>query len=318
MFFLEQERSRPHYTPFFSSDFAPSQIGRIVISEKDSLVVLNQVDQEWFITMDTTHSFIGFPVEQEQIDTLFTRSRRIHNRNHIAASSEARTRLGVTEETGKTVRTYDMKGAPLHTFYIGRPGEVWANSYFRMSGEDDIYSVGENIRFAYGANLDRWREDRLFTFTPEEITHVGVTHRDESYFHITKQDDSRWKLDVSDDDPITRDSTLVRRFLLYLSEAEAGQWSYEAEHLEVGTTPPLMDISIELASGKVHRLTVVEQLPDSLRYRALSSTFDSPFYLFNSRIQFMNREMRRIRNPEKTEELDAESPIKDLKERLGY
>ncbi|MGM0461142.1 MAG: DUF4340 domain-containing protein [Fibrobacterota bacterium] len=303
--------------PLFPSSVTENSAHKIRIEHRDSLLILQKKDDRWYATFQEDSAFKGFPVKDGSISELFEKTQRLTDERFVAGSKGAQRRLGVTPEHGKTVRIFTDDDTPDPTFYIGNQGEIWSNSYLRKEGASEIYSVKENIRYVYHCNLNKWRKNTLFGFSADSIDTVSIRHDDGYEVQISREEESQWRIDATDEDPVIRDAENVRPFLQKLAGLKAGEWSYDTEILEYDQTPYRV-IEFVLDDGRREAVHILYRHPEGLKFAVTATTVDTPLYFFNTLVQFLDREVLRLVHPEKVDDQDERAPIEDLKKRLGY
>jgi hypothetical protein len=319
MYFYENRtrRQSEEIHPLFPSSVTENTAQKIRIEHRDSLLILQKKDDRWYVTFEEESGFRGFPVKDGDITELFEKTQRLTDERFVAGSKGAQRRLGVTPEHGKTVRIFTDNDTPDLTFYIGNQGEIWSNSYLRKEGSSEIYSVKENIRYVYHCNLNKWRENSLFGFSADRIDTVSIRHNDGYEVRISRADDSQWRIEATDEDPVMRDAEKVLPFLQKLADLKAGEWSYNSEIPEYDKTPYRV-IEFVLDDGRREAVNILYRHPSGLKFAVTTTTVNSPLYFFNTRVQFLDREILRLVHPERVDDQDERAPIEDLKKRLGY
>lgn len=130
----------------------------IEISGPDGKISLSRRNNVWVFNGESGE----LPVRQDRVSDLFALLSKRDVYPPRAASSEARERLGLTEERASRIRVSGGAGLPLLDLLAGGEDVMGREIYLRRSGEDQIYSGDDGFLSFTGGRPVSWYDLRLF------------------------------------------------------------------------------------------------------------------------------------------------------------
>lgn len=279
--------------PLFEN-FAEKQIAKIEFTHGDSLIVLKKQGEEWFVNSKRDEKFIGYQADSLMIKKIFDKMPVLKKEILSGSSKEAAEDLKVTPELGIHVKMFDAKGTVLEDFLIGKKAKVWSNSYLRKSDEKKIYSVGENIRFAFKGDLLAWRQKKIVNVDKEAITFIHFNSVATGVMNIGQSPEKTWH--IIGDTIVPLDDSLMAPIFKEILAISATNWVYDAvPDTDLGFINPSLTLGFELSDGKKIALIVGNKEADRPRYYVKSSESEEIFYMLNAKIRFMIDNFKRAK-----------------------
>ncbi|MDR0497702.1 MAG: DUF4340 domain-containing protein [Treponema sp.] len=130
----------------------------IEIIGKDGVVSLSRNNNVWFFNTGSEE----YPVKQSKVDDFFSLLTKKTLYPVRAVSSEARERLGITEEKAQRIYIRGGVGFPLLDLLVGGEDILGREVYLRRNGWNQIYSGEDQFTFFTAGKPNSWYDLRLF------------------------------------------------------------------------------------------------------------------------------------------------------------
>lgn len=266
--------------------FKADKVYSIRVTHKDSLLVLNKVKGEWLVYDKKTESSGGYQADTLMVQKIFDKMPLLNKKRPEGTSKKARKELKVNKEDGIHVTMFDASNKVISDFFIGKKANVWSNSYVRKANEKQIYSVAENIRFAFKCSLLEWRQKKMINVNKDDITFIHFNSVETGIMNIGQSPDKEWQL--IEDTAFTLDDTVMAPIFKEILSISAANWVYDpVPDTELGFINPSLTLGFELKDGKKIAFIVGNKEADRPRYYVKSSESNEAFYMFNAKVRFM-------------------------------
>lgn len=306
---VQKEQLKKEKGPLFE-EFKSDKIYAVTFTHKDSLITLNRVEGVWRVNNMETKEHSGYVADTLMVQKIFDRIPRLNRERPTASSKAAISKLKVNKEDGIHVSMYNATGKKVEEFYIGKKAEIWSNSYLKKVDEKQIYSVGENIRFAFSCDLLEWRQKKMIDVAKEEITFLHFNSVETGTLYIGQSPEKTWHFVGDTVIPIA--DTLMDGIFKEILSISAANWVYEAvPDTELGFMQPSLTLGFELNDGKKLAFIVGNKESDRPRYYVKSSDSPELFYMFNAKIRFMIDSFVRAKTESLKTLADAEETTTD-------
>lgn len=313
LFEANQKRLLSESKGLLFEDFNADKIYSIRVTHKDSLLVLNKVNGQWLVYDKKTEPSGGYVADTLMVQKIFDKMPLLNKQILSATTKKASTDLGVNKEDGIHVTMKDASDKILTEFYIGKKAKVWSNSYLRKAGEKKIYSVGENIRFAFKCELLEWRQKKMVDINKDSITFVHFNSVETGVMNIAQSPEKEWLL-IGDTTFTLADSLMDPIFKEILS-ISAANWVYDpVPDTELGFINPSMTLGFELKDGKKIAFIVGNKEKDRPRYFVKYSESPEVFYMFNAKVRFMLDNFKAAKEAERKAKEDAKEALEESKD----
>jgi|GEM_PF-3016980 len=112
------------------------------------------------------------PAKESQIQRFFDEFLTITtSQNSISDSPERQEFYQVSDSTGVKITVFGKKGKKLRTVFFGRNFQNQQYAYIRAEKDNNIYQI-DNVFHIINPSLQNWREDRIVTFTADQIVKI--------------------------------------------------------------------------------------------------------------------------------------------------
>lgn len=159
---------------------------------------------------------IKYNGKEEDADTVKLNSMFILSSNvspiRIAAIEESKWGIYEVDEEKGTHVQYFSKGKVVNDFYIGKnewidndpnatkgksmmPGQSFPASYIRVKGDNTVYMINGNVRFAYPDDFNRLRSQTIYSVNYQKIEELTVNTKSGNNINMVKTDNERWLRD---------------------------------------------------------------------------------------------------------------------------
>lgn len=267
-------------------EFQANEIHSMEFTHKDSLIVLKKVKGVWLVHNNETKASGGYIADTLMVQKIFDKMPLLNKKILTASSKKAEKDLEVNKEDGIHVTMYDASNKLVTEFFIGKKAKVWSNSYLRKKGEKKIYSVAENIRFAFKCDLLEWRQRKMIDVKKEDITFIHFNSVETGVMNIGQSPEKSWHL-IGDSVDVLDDTLMAPIFKEILS-IRAANWVYQAvPDTEMGFINPSLTLGFELKDGKKIAFIVGNKEADRPRYYVKSSESNEVFFMLNAKVRFM-------------------------------
>lgn len=271
--------------PLFEN-FVADKVFKVEFTHNDTVMVLQKVKGTWYINNQKTTDFDGYIADTLMVQKIFDKMPLL-NKQILSGSTNAATKeLKVTKEDGIHVTMFGPSNNLLHDFIIGKKAKIWSNSYLKKAGEKKIYSVGENIRFAFKCDLLEWRQKKMINVDKNDITFIHFNSVETGVMNIGQSPEKTWHL-IGDTVRALHDTLMDPIFKEILS-VSAANWVYKpVPDAKLGFINPSLTLGFELSDGKKIAIIVGNKEEDRPRYYVKSSESDELFFMFNAKVRFM-------------------------------
>ena len=215
--FLENSRERRTFAPFFPR-FA-EQAGKIVLTQRDVSVVLSLRDGRWFVAFKDFPE-LQYPADSVKVLSVIEKIADMRQDNFVGRNTNNFAHYGLVGDSVYSVQIYDRAGKQVGDFLLGRRAENWRFNHFRLANSNDVFLVGGGIGFAFSSDINEWRDRRLFSFDPLQLTEI-ITHID-GITSIAKLSGDNWTFaDGSEINP-----EIIGNYIRGILTLSAGDWDY--------------------------------------------------------------------------------------------
>lgn len=163
--------------------------------------------EEWVIKANGKEEM----ADTVKINSMFILSSNV-NPVRIAAIEESKWGIyEVDEEKGTHVQFFS-RGKVVNDFYIGKnewidndpnatkgktlmPGQSFPASYMRVKGDNTVYMINGNVRFAYPDDFNRLRSQTIYSVNYQKIEALTVNTQSGLNINMVKTDNERWLRD---------------------------------------------------------------------------------------------------------------------------
>jgi hypothetical protein len=116
----------------------------------------------------------------------------------VVSTNPAKRGLFKLDEAGTLVRIAE-RGKDAETFWVGKPGPSYNETYVRKDNSDDVYLVGANLATVFKDRPNDWRDKTILKVEPGMVTDVEFRYGDTT-FALTHRD-TLWQVGQVNADP---------------------------------------------------------------------------------------------------------------------
>lgn len=221
---------------------------RIEITPKEGgASVLEKNGEEWVVTSQG-----GFRADAEAVNALFEKTAAIEAGNVVSKSPEKRSLFEV-DSTGLRVAIFAEGDKAVADFVIGKSGPDFQSNYVRLTDGDAVYLSSELIRSAFDKGRRGWRDRKILSFAPEEVTAVRFVNADTTVA-LRKSSEGTW--DVEGDPTRVARAPILDGVLRTLSRYMTDDFADSVVADTAGFSPPARTIEVTLSPGEPQVLEV--------------------------------------------------------------
>ncbi|HEX2956142.1 MAG TPA: DUF4340 domain-containing protein [Chitinispirillaceae bacterium] len=110
----------------------------------------------------------------------------------ISTNVEKQSLFEVDSAKGILVDVFDQTGKSRGSFRLGKNGPDYSSCYLRMTGSNEVYMVGGNIRYSFFTDNKRWRDKTIIKFDQNTASNIAIMKKDGSKIVLGK--DSTWSI----------------------------------------------------------------------------------------------------------------------------
>jgi hypothetical protein len=274
------ENSSKRATGKMFPDLSISDVAKIEILEKGSGVVVTEESGKWLVERSSNdENFIGYTADTVKVNSLLEKLTLI-SRDLILSKGGGATdeTYDVTDEKGIVVKAINSDGLTLAQFTIGKKEKNWRNSAIKKVGDDNIYSVGGSIRFAFKSKLEDWRDRVIFNVPQEKIVSVSAIDSAGTAYSLAKDSTGIWSMSL----PVVLDieAAKMESYLKNIAFLTVSSWAETNVVEDKGFENPYTTVEFKLDDGKEYKLTVGKKDGERNRYFAKSSISDDIYILY--------------------------------------
>ena len=243
---------------------------KIEISGSGGMTVLSRKNNTWVFSAGAEE----YPAKQDRVEDFLSRLTRKESYALRAASSEARERLGLSENSASRVIIRGGAGLPLLDLLIGTADALGREIYLRRADKNEIYSGEDRLTLYVDSKPQSWYNLRLFTAntTVEMVQQAEVVISQDTY--MLRRSGGGWIMTGNNES--TLDSPKVDAWLRSVLEAEGEDFS---AGFAVNASPALVEGRITLRFGDGTTRTIQTGPPDEQKRRDASVTGSSLVYV---------------------------------------
>ena len=281
-----------------SAPAVPGEVQRIVITDRDSAITLENRDGRWFVGpggMDAATSTRMYPGDTEQIERLLEQLRTL-SRLQVVSFRGNYGEYGLEESVQRIVRVEGRQGDAL-SLALGFSAVAGDTVYGRVSGERPVVRLPRSLHNAVSANPDDYRDMVVARIAEDTIGRIEIRSDREGRVTIRPSDATQarddqgesnglqWALSGSLLDQISPvRPERIRDLFHELSRLEAIGFPAKEPREATGDSSPFVVLVIQTVIDGEHRLEIYPP-DDDRRFYAESTTVDYPFLLPEWRVR---------------------------------
>jgi hypothetical protein len=233
--------------------FRTTEISKIeFVTSTDTLSIVQQGDI-WMITHPRE-----IPARETQIQRFFDEFLTLTiSRNAVSDSPSRHEFYNVDEDTGLQVSLYDRSNRLLRRVFYGRNDQNPQIAYVRIDRDNNVYQIN-NIFHIINPMLQAWREDRIVTFTQNDLLKVSVSNNTGAF--EVSQELGFWTVSIDlEVDIIQPTNNEFNRFINAVTNLRSSVFFDDvfAEHAAKFATPEL-EVLIETTTGEIVHLAIAQ------------------------------------------------------------
>jgi hypothetical protein len=165
----------------------------------------------------------------------------------ISTNPEKQSLFEVDSAKGVHVEIFDQSGKSRGSFRIGKNGPDYSSCYVRMTGSNEVYMVGGNIRYSFFTDNKRWRDKIVLKFEQTAVQNISIMKKDGSKI-VLQKDSTNWSIKEPVQAPAK--SSEMQSILSSLSRMTASDIdSISLEDTAAGFANPELAIAVTFKNG---------------------------------------------------------------------
>jgi len=216
--FLENSKEKKTFAPFFPR-FAENA-GKIVLTQGDNSVILSEMDGLWFVAWSVLPDLL-YPADSVKVLSVIQKIAEMRQDNFVGRNRDNFALYGLEGDSVFSVQIYDRDERKVGDFLLGKRSDNWRFNHFRLANSNDVYLVGGGIGYAFKAEVNEWRNRRIFNFNPNDIVEV-IAEQDGVTSSAQKNPDGTWTF--ADGSPANSDA--IASYIGEFFDLNAGDWDY--------------------------------------------------------------------------------------------
>jgi hypothetical protein len=310
-----------HFFPGYSID----NCSAFMVTDKSGSVKLKQKGGTWVVSPveneaeeEESASIIeedkgkdtdsGYPADSSSVATALDKITKLKKDELISTNPEKQSVLEVDTVKGTLVEVWDSQNKSLGKVIIGKNGPDWNSHFVRQMGTNDVYRVGESVKYSFFTDEKRWRDKTIIKFDKTFAKKITITKKDTVPVVLEKSTDTTgtaiWNITA----PISAktDSEIVTRIVDDLADVKTAEWetSDTLTDEDMGFTDPTLVVSVEMEDGGLKNLYVGNKKEDKSKYWVKTDGTDAIFLAYDSKFNNIRKPVEEIqfKEEEKKEE----------------
>ena len=277
--FLHKE-NKNNYTLPEVLKIKSSDITKINIAKKDSNILLQKENDNWFINNEK------YPANIEKINNMLD---IIQNLNLTALVSEKKDFKRYDLDPEKSIKVKAVIDSKVvRNFEIGKTAPTYNHTFIKFKKDNKVYYALKNFRSDFNETADALRDKTVLFFNQEHIKQIVLERGDikkELYLKEIKNPDNKnnEKVKIWDSkDKSTFDAKIVKNFILMLSNFRCLKYIYKNSKEEYQSKKILYKITIK---GKKSMNIAFYDDKEEEQFIGISSQSNYPFSLDSHEIK---------------------------------
>jgi len=251
--------------------FDPGTINRIEINnpKQEHTIVLSRRDDKWFAAKSSGTR--EYEADQNIAEQTLADFSDLKINSLVTRDPEKFTRFRV-DTTGTRVSFYNNE-IPAEEVIVGAPQVVSQrefNTYLRLTGSNEVYSVEGFLNAGINRDLDGWRDKEVWNIDRDSITRVEFAYPADSSFSISKIESGKW---VSEGDSL--DESKTNRLLRQISSLNASGFTGSPDLSQFGEA--LYTIRTQTEDGNIRTLQIKPGTENENHYEITASGYPYVF-----------------------------------------
>jgi len=179
-------------------NFRTDDISRIQLVQRADTLSIIRADVGWLIE----HPRV-LPIREAHINRFIDDYFSLTvSSNFVSDLRDRQERFQVSEDTGLLICIFGRNARSLSRMFFGRDMNNPNNGFIREANDNRIYQINNvnNLFQLLTTNLNTWRENRIVTFTENEISSISISRGNEPF--TLQQEFGMWRLLIEDEEPI--------------------------------------------------------------------------------------------------------------------
>ncbi len=203
----------------------------------------------------------------------------------ISTNPEKQTVLEVDTAKGTQVEVWDGQGKSLGKVIIGKNGPDWSSHFVRSVGSNNVYRVGESIKYSFFTDESRWR-DKVITKFEKSLAKKITIQKQDGIVELAKSVDTSgaplWNITA----PIQAvGGESVTTIVNDLADVRCAEWE-ESDTLtnsDMGFDKPTLVLTTELENSEKHVLYVGGKQGDTSKYYVKAEGKNMVYLVYDSK-----------------------------------
>ncbi|MFH1029888.1 MAG: DUF4340 domain-containing protein [bacterium] len=246
-------------------------IDKIEILKAGKAVLIENHEGVWKIISQN-----GFIADQEAIGSLISEALDLNRYILASQNAEKFSDFEVDDAKGTNIKLYE-DSKEIANFYIGKAGPDFDSTYFRLTGDNNVYLSKGYVRYYF--DKDEWRDLVIYDFEAENATKIALKYRNVSDNVILEKIGDAWKIEGIE--AKDADKSKVEQILNTLSKLRANDVEYNKTPKECGFGSAPLAVRLELADGGKRNLIIGGKPSDEEDKYYAKREEDDTIYILN-------------------------------------
>lgn len=134
----------------------------------------------------------GYPADSAMAASLVSNLADAHVGSIASTNPANQARLGVSDDSARTLELDDAKG-PVLKLLVGKRGPAYTSTYVRLPGQNDVRVLDADLVTALNRHADAWRDKLIAKVDTSRVAELQIARHDTTY--SLARGDSSWTVD---------------------------------------------------------------------------------------------------------------------------
>ncbi|MBM3327273.1 MAG: DUF4340 domain-containing protein [Calditrichaeota bacterium] len=289
---------------FLSQD--TSQVNYVKIRNKDGMVVLNRVGQNWRMTEP-----YNSPANPSYVKTLLEKLAGLELESYITSNEDKYSQYEMTDTTAAYVEV-GKEGGTIDKFWCGKPSDTYTHTYMRRDGSKEIWLVSGTPRSSLTRRPKDWRDKTVLTLDRTLVQRILLRHPAETYELVREigiekdtlsgRPDTTWRVNPPKGASYKPETNVMNRILNTICKLNSTDIKDAGQDEIPAFDPVVFGVDVFLEGNQRHSIDFIQDPSDDSRWLArLDGNAQQAFVIYQSSVKNLMKKDDELKGGEKYE-----------------
>jgi hypothetical protein len=176
-YFLLQKRGEENISVDSFPLFVPidsATVDHITIISPSSTIRVEKEGTDWFLKEPITYK-----ADNSVVTSILHQLKELHVKSVVTSRSDKQSLFKV-DSTGTHVTIF-QNGSEEGSFYIGKAGPTYNDTYARKASSNDVVLVNAMLTYTFAKPVKEWRDKTIFSVPRENISGINYRYGDTTF-----------------------------------------------------------------------------------------------------------------------------------------